>query len=181
MHGIVHAEFRDYATARLGMEGWAELLESAGSPGKLHLLSETYPDEELTALVAAMAERTGRPAGAVLEEFGSAIVPGLLRTYGTFVEPTWRTLEVVEHTEQVIHRTVRLQSPGTDPPRLRAERPDRDEVRVLYASPRRLCEFGRGIVAGVAAHFGERVSTDEPLCMHRGDPHCELVVRLERR
>jgi predicted hydrocarbon binding protein len=180
VHGIVHAELRDYVTARLGAPVWSELLVEAGVPGKVHLLSETYPDEELTALLTALSRATGDDPDDLLTDFGEACVPGLLRTYGTFLDPGWRTLDVVEHTERVIHRSVRLQLPGADPPRLRTVRPDADEVHVLYASPRRLCAFGVGVVRGLAAHFGESIEIDQSLCMHRGDAHCEIVVRPGR-
>lgn len=176
MHGIVHAELRDFAIKRVGAEGWSTALERAGVPGKVHLLSETYPDEELVALLGALVDATGEPLGAVLEQFGTASVPGLLRTYGSFLDGGWRTLDVVEHTERVIHRTVRLQHPGADPPRLRAERSSNDEVRILYASPRRLCAFGIGVVRGIADHYGERVEITQPTCMLRGDSHCEIAV-----
>lgn len=180
MHGIVHAELRDYVTARLGAPVWSELLEEAGVPGKVHLLSESYPDEELTALLTALSRVTAQPVGELLSDFGEACVPGLLRTYGTFLDTGWRTLDVVEHTEAVIHRTVRLQHPGADPPRLRTVRPDADVVHVVYASPRRLCAFGEGVVRGLAAHFGDSVEIEQPLCMLRGDSHCEIVVRAGR-
>jgi predicted hydrocarbon binding protein len=178
MHGIVHAELRDFATAWLGRDAWSETLSSAGVPGKVYLLSETYPDEEFVALLAALAEATGESPGVLLEQFGAASVPGLLRTYGTFVEPNWRTLDVVEHTEEVIHRTVRMQHAGADPPRLHSERAGPNEVRVLYDSPRRLCAFGVGVIRGIAAHYGEDVRVAQPLCMNQGDTRCEIMVTL---
>jgi hypothetical protein len=177
VHGIVHAELRDYATARIGAQRWSELLDEAGLGGKVYLLSETYPDEELTSLLQGLARATGETPDELLERFGAACVPGLLRTYGTFVDTSWRTIDVVEHTERVIHRTVRLQHPGADPPRLRTVRAGPDEVHVIYASPRRLCAFGVGVIRGLNHHFGDNVEVDQPLCMHRGDTHCEIVVK----
>jgi hypothetical protein len=176
VHGIVHAELRDFAIGRVGADGWSDALERAGVPGKVHLLSESYPDEELVALLGALVDATGEPPEVLLEEFGIASAPGLLRTYGSFLDPGWRTLDVIEHTERVIHRTVRLQHPGADPPRLRAERPAHDEVRILYASPRKLCAFGIGVVRGIAEHYSERVEIAQPTCMLRGDSHCEIAV-----
>lgn len=176
MHGIVHAELRDFAIGRVGAAGWSEALERAGVPGKVHLLSETYPDAELVALLGALAEATGESSGTLLEQFGTASVPGLIRTYGAFLDAGWRTLDVVEHTERVIHRTVRLQHPGADPPRLRTERPSYGEARIVYASPRRLCAFGIGVVRGIADHYGERVEIAQPTCMLRGDALCEISV-----
>jgi hypothetical protein len=177
VHGIVHAELRDYATARIGTEAWNALLSEEGLGGKVYLLSETYPDEELTALLGSLSRVTGESGDELLQQFGEACVPGLLRTYGTFVDTTWRTIDVVEHTERVIHRTVRLQHPGADPPRLRTVRAGLDEVHMIYASPRKLCAFGIGLINGLAVHYDDSVDIDQPLCMHRGDSHCEIVVR----
>jgi hypothetical protein len=176
MHGFIHAELRDFATSRLGTAAWREALVEAGIPRKIYLLSESYPDEELTAVLGALSRTSGEPVQALLEQFGAACVPGLLRTYGTFAHPAWRTLDLVENTEHVIHRTVRLQDRYADPPRLSTERLGPGEVRVLYASPRRLCAFGVGVIRGIAAHHEEHVEISRPLCMHNGDSHCEIAV-----
>jgi predicted hydrocarbon binding protein len=39
-----------------------------------------------------------------------------------------------------------------------------------------LCAVARGIVRGVAKHFGESVSITDRACMHRGDAECVIVV-----
>ena len=72
---------------------------------------------------------------------------------------------------------MRARNPGARPPELKAERTAPDEVVVTYASARRLCGFGKGIVRGLARHFGETVTLDEPSCMLRGDGECRLRVR----
>jgi Haem-NO-binding len=105
-------------------------------------------------------------------------VPGLLQTYRAFVKPTWRTLDLVAEVETYIHKAVRLREPDAAPPRLRATRTGPTQVVVHYDSPRRLCALPEGIVAGVAAHYGERVTVHQSTCMARGDPSCTLVVDL---
>jgi predicted hydrocarbon binding protein len=50
-------------------------------------------------------------------------------------------------------------------------------VLITYDSPRKLCAVARGIVRGVASHFGERIAIEGRRCMHRGDPHCLIAVR----
>jgi hypothetical protein len=75
--------------------------------------------------------------------------------YGPLLDSEWRTLDVIQHTEETIHRVVRMRQPGAAPPRLRVDRASPDEVAIHYDSPRRLCAVARGIVRGVAKHFGE--------------------------
>jgi predicted hydrocarbon binding protein len=95
------------------------------------------------------------------------------------VRPEWRTLEVIEHTEETIHRVVRMRTEGAKPPRLRAERTRPNEVVLTYDSPRKLCAVARGIVKGVAKQFKEMVTIDVRKCMHKGDPACVIVFRKE--
>ena len=179
MHGIIHVEFRDYAVGQIGEDGWSELLREARVDHATYRITETYPDDELTGLVLALARRTDRRVDAVLEDAGRFAARGLLTTYGSFVRPGWRTLDVVEHTETVIHRAVRMRDPGAEPPALEAQRRSPGEVVVLYRSARGLCALGRGIILGIADHHGEAVTVSETRCQHLGDPECEIVARLQ--
>jgi hypothetical protein len=116
----------------------------------------------------------------VTAEFGETLAPILLGLYQAFVDPAWRTLDLLMNTETVIHRTVRLRDPLAEPPALRVERVAPDEVHIQYTSSRRLCAIAEGLCRGVAAHYGERITVHQPRCMDRGDPACHLVVRLDR-
>jgi hypothetical protein len=48
--------------------------------------------------------------------------------YKHLIKPEWRTLGLLEHTEETIHHVVRLNKKGADPPALKCTRRDRDEV-----------------------------------------------------
>jgi len=49
-------------------------------------------------------------------------------------------------------------------------------VLIRYESPRRWCAFGRGLIAGVATHYGEQIHVVEDRCMLSGEPCCDLLV-----
>lgn len=177
MHGSLLHGFKQFVLAREGPAAWAAIADAADvSPW--FKATETYPDADLGALVATTAIRWGQPTSAVLEAFGAALVPTLLSLYSAFLDPTWRTLDVLINVESVIHRTVRLRDPKAEPPRLRPRRTANDEVVIEYDSQRRLCAMAAGICAGVAAHFHERITVEQATCMDRGDPVCSLRVRL---
>ncbi|MDP9384036.1 MAG: heme NO-binding domain-containing protein [Actinomycetota bacterium] len=177
MHGIVHSELRSFLVDRVGEHGWHELAAGAGIEDGAYRTTGTYPDEEITALVLAYSRRSRRRLGDILEEFGQTMAGDLLDTYAAFVRPEWRALDVIEHTEQAMHRAVRLHDPDAAPPRLRVERRGEDEVAVFYDSERRLCGFGVGVIRGIAERYGEPVTITQATCHHLGDPHCEIVVR----
>jgi predicted hydrocarbon binding protein len=181
VHGIVHAEFQEYVVERLGPGRWARSVERAGLTGKTYSPNASYPDEELLALVLAVSQDIDEPLDAVLTSFGRTIVPGLLATYAAFIDRRWGAAEVLEHVERVVHRTIRLQDPQATPPYLTAERRSDDEVVIRYTSPRRLCAFGKGLIHGVADHYGRRATIHDEACMHRGDEACVLRVALEPR
>ena len=105
------------------------------------------------------------------------IAPRLLEMSGSLVDPAWRTLDVLEHTEEAIHGVMQAQHSGARPPRLLATRPEEGLVVLEYSSARRLCSLAKGIARGMASHYGERITLAEPLCMHRGDPICRIEAR----
>jgi hypothetical protein len=130
--------------------------------------------------VKAANELTGVPIPDLLEAFGEALVPTYLTLYAALLKPEWRTLDVIEHTEETIHRVVRMRQPGAEPPRLHSQRTRPDEVVLRYDSPRRLCAVARGIGRGLAAHYGERLAISETTCMLKADPLCTISFRVGR-
>ena len=118
MHGIIFSELKKYVDSKLGGNAWNSLLTESGIGFKTYLGNKKYPDEEAVALVSTASRITGKPAGALLEDFGEFIVPDLMTVYGALIKPNWKTLDLIENTESVIHTTIRFQSPEAEPPQL---------------------------------------------------------------
>jgi predicted hydrocarbon binding protein len=134
-----------------------------------------YPDEEVTGIVAAIADRTGRTERAVEREFGESLVPELLDTFKAHVRDEWDTLDTLDELE-AIYESIEQGSDDTSPPDVTTGR-DGDTATVVYRSDRGLCAMAEGIVHGVAAAKGETVAVEQPVCVHDGDDRCELSVR----
>jgi predicted hydrocarbon binding protein len=100
-----------------------------------------------------------------------------MNMYKHLIPGDWKTLDVIEKTEETIHHVVRVQTPGAKPPVLRTVRRSEDEVVLIYGSPRKLCALAIGIARGVAKQFNETIEVTQTKCMHNGAPHCELVFR----
>jgi hypothetical protein len=177
MHGIIHLELQNFVVGNYGAEAWRTLLERAGLTNQIFTPLNTYPDEQIVGLVQAAEALTGLSAIVLLEAFGEFLVPRYLALYGKLLKPEWRTLDVIEHTEQTIHRVVRLREPGALPPRLRTERTSPNEVVLTYDSARKLCPVARGIARGLAKQFKETLTIEDVRCMHRGDATCILRFR----
>jgi predicted hydrocarbon binding protein len=177
MHGTIFVELEKYVTSKLGAEAWTTLKEQAGVQRDHYEALEIYPDAEVGALVQTASTITGLPAQTLLEDFGAFIAPDLLEMYWAVVRPEWRTLDLLENTETAIHEVVRISQKGATPPYLRAQRTAPNEVTIIYTSPRKLCAIAKGIVRGVANHYGETFSIKETTCMLQGGSQCTLQVQ----
>lgn len=178
MHGSIFAELQKYVTAKLGAEAWKALLRESGVPTRVYLPIREYPDQELVALVNTAHRLTGVPVPELLQDYGEFIAPDLVKMYKAYIRPEWRTLDLIQHTEEQIHTRVRVDHRGAAPPYLTADRVGPDEVMVHYTSERKLCAVAVGIAHGIAKYFGEAVNVTQLTCMHRGDASCELSVKL---
>jgi predicted hydrocarbon binding protein len=178
MHGVIFLELRKYVSARLSDKAWDELLTRSGVDSQIYLAVREYPDSDARKLIETACAMTGKSVSDLLEDFGQFIVPDLLQFYGSQGDASWRTLDVIENTEETIHKLVRRRNPGARPPELRCERTSPSEVVVRYTSSRRMCGLAKGICRGLAAHFKERVEISEATCMLAGAPECRISVRL---
>jgi predicted Ser/Thr protein kinase len=176
MHGLIFVQLQRFAQKQGSITSWEALLQEARLPSKGYSPARAYPDEEMLALVAAAGRLLNIPAGAVLEAFGEFVAPELIRLYGKLIKPEWKTLDLIENTEQLIHAAVRVGNPGAEPPVLTCVRSTPDELQMVYSSGRQLCCVAKGIVKGVARHYGETIHIAEDACMLKGDPYCALHV-----
>ena len=177
MHGLIFFYLQKFAdVAAAGSTSWKGIRSSVTTTASKFLPSGTYPDADAVAILSTIAETTGRPLPSILEEFGEFLAPHLVKVAGTVIDPTWRTLDLIEHTESIIHTMVRKTNPGAAPPVLETVRQSPDELHLVYSSARRLCPLAVGLMRGIAAHYGESIRIEEPSCLLRGDPFCSFVI-----
>ena len=119
--GMIMNQFQRFVVSRFGREAWPALTKRADVPlgNELLPMGQTYPDSHLFGLVPVASEVTGIPVAILLEEFGVFLAPSLLRIYQPLIPSQWKTLDLVENTEAVIHRVVRQRNPEAAPPELR--------------------------------------------------------------
>lgn len=177
MHGTIFFELKKYMERHYGENAWREVLNAAGLMHRNYDVMSDYPDTEALTLVGTASRILGKPVSAILEDFGEFIAPDLLHMYGGAVNSSWKTLDVIEHTEQQIHRVVRLNNPSAKPPELKVNRTSEDSVEIDYTSARKMCSVAKGIVRGLARHFNEEFTLSEETCMLKGDGACRIVIQ----
>ncbi len=178
MHGLIFFYIQKFAdTAAHGAASRTTTRPSVAIGDARYLPAGVYPDAEAVRLLQALAESTGRSLPETIEQFGRFLAPHLVKVAGRHVDPAWRSLDLIEHTEAIIHAMIRTANPGAQPPVLEAVRPALDELHLVYSSERQLCSLARGLIHGIADHYHETIELDEPSCMHRGDPFCSFTIR----
>jgi predicted hydrocarbon binding protein len=179
MHGIILAELKSFVDATFGEGVWRQLLAASQLGSQSYDAGHHYSDDHVRKIVASASDRTGLPIQTILEDFGEFIAPQLLAMYPSLISPEWKTLEVIEHTEETIHTLVRSQYANAIPPYLRVHRTGPEEIVVFYDSPRKLCFIAKGIIKGLAKHFDETIRVMEQRCMLTGAPDCTLLLARE--
>lgn len=177
MHGIIFVELQKFVAERLGTAAWDDVLLAALPKPHHYYRGNHYPDQEFADLLAAAASIAKVDLPDFGQQFGEFIAPDLMSMYAISIDSSWRTLEMIENTDVVIHTIVRRSNPGASPPRLVVERIGPNEIVLRYDSHRKMCYFAKGIALGVAKHFGERITIAESMCMLKGASHCEITFK----
>lgn len=155
MHGIIFNQLFKFVREHHGFEELNGIMEDSGLKGKFYDATRSHPDGEILAIVNAACKRLNTNKDEVLEGFGQFLVPALMKTYSSFLLPSWRTIDLLSNIETTMHRTVRLSQPEAAPPELLVERINKKEVNIKYYSKRKMHSLGVGLIKGIANHFNE--------------------------
>ncbi len=181
MYGVMFGFLKEYVVKNHGGdETWRSLLAAAGqSAYKIYFPTKDYPDEEIVALARAASEALSLPIADVLEDFGAYVGPRLIEFYHPYIDGHDQdTFSVVPYAGGYIHDQIHLHNPDRKPPELSAEVLDaeRTAMEVQYKSQRMMCAVVRGVLRGLAEHFGENLHIHETQCMHSGAERCKFMV-----
>ncbi len=169
-------KFADHSTANVPPQAAADL-RSRIEQTATYLPDGSCPESVATGLLEAVALANGEPVEQTQARFGGWVASHLIRVAGGLVEGSWGTLEILEHADDLIRSLARDERISEAPPVHEAVRISPTELHLVYYSQRKLCGVAKGIMHGVAAHFGETIQVDETACMHRGAPFCSFVIR----
>lgn len=180
VHGIIFFYIQKFAEeAFASTTSWGRLRSTVTTSSEKYLPSGVYPDADAVHLLESISQSAGKSLPRILEQFGEFLAPHLVKVAGKYISPSWKTLDLIENTESIIHAMVRSQNPGAAPPVLETVRPATDELHLIYSSRRQLCPLAMGLIRGLSRHYGETVSIEETSCMHRNDPFCVFVLQVQ--
>src|ERR1019366_8764573 len=119
MHGIILSEMKSFVDTKFGEGVWRELLADSQLSSQSYDAGHHYSDDHIRKIVKSASHRTTLQIDTILEDFGEFIAPHLLSMYPSLISAEWKTLKVIEHTEETIHTLVRSIYPDAYPPYLR--------------------------------------------------------------
>lgn len=177
VHGSIFYLLKKFIENNYGREMWVTINKEAGTYLTTYDVHENYPASEMFAIVNASQKYTGLSENDTIEKFGQYLVPDLLAIYKSNVDPSWKTFEMLENTESVMHKAVRSDSSKAEPPVLSVSKVNDKLLIIDYYSKRKMASLAIGIIKGIAAFYNE---TDVVKVVPITNPNDERVqIRVE--
>lgn len=154
VHGSIFFLLKKFIDHTQGPGSWNKYLSEHNLSDDF-AITDNYPIEEIGAILQSASTHTGKSVHQLLEEFGIYMVPDLFHLYASYLQPEWKTFDVVMYTESVMHGAVRKLNSTAHPPILNVTRVSDKLLMVDYFSKRRLGALAVGIIKGIAIYFKE--------------------------
>ena len=155
VHGSIFFLLRKFVIHSFSIEHWNKMLNTSDLSGEVFDIIKNYPLENLNSLIDSASQMSGIAPHELKEKFGEYMVPDLFVMYHQYLNPNWRTFEVLENTEKVMHGAVRSMNNSANPPVLHVNRVNDKLIIIDYHSKRRMGSLAIGIIKGIALFYNE--------------------------
>lgn len=181
MKGSIFSCLQEMVEERHGIRVWNALLQVANPPnGGAWVSCESYPDEQLYALVDAMTTMFNLDKAVLLKEFGQYLFPRLHGGMPVRLPADTSLFDFLELLDNLIHFETRKVDPGARPPRITLVSRSQDVMVLRYESERSLAELACGLIEGAGKLFAEPVSASHELADDDEYPWVRLIVTRRR-
>lgn len=155
VHGSIFFLLRKFVISTYDESMWLQLNVDAHTEGQDFMMTESYPLKMMNDLIGAASRRSKIPVEDLKKGFGEFLVPDLFQLYKSFIEPSWRTFELLEYTEGIMHNNVRKLNSTAAPPILQVTKINTDTLMINYYSKRKMGSLAIGIITGIAKYYKE--------------------------
>lgn len=177
MHGSMFVFFKQFIEETFSSSLWLELNKKANTNHSTYQIHNSYPSNIFYSLLQTAANLTNHSENELKEEFGEYLVPKLLSLYKSYINPAWKTFELLENTELVMHKAVRREELQAKPPILNVSKVAVNLLIIDYYSKRRMASLAVGIIKGIAKFYNEQ---EKVRVILKADPDDERVqIRIE--
>jgi hypothetical protein len=119
-----------YARSLVGDEGWLGVLSGSG------LDEDRTFDDQIEAIVRALARRSGRFQRQIYQDLGARMAPALLEKNRDLIDPAWRTIDILENIRQSAYEMTYDQVDPERPTQFKIHRQSGDEIILIFFTPR---------------------------------------------
>jgi hypothetical protein len=175
MKGILLNVVEDVVTEAMSPDAWDDVIDAAGVDGSYTSLA-TYPDAELTAIVAAIAAAADLSTEDTLTLAGRLGFKHLARRVPHVLDEIDGWQQLVCSLDDIIHPEVRKIYPDAEVPGFATTDID-GGLRVVYTSRRQLCALAEGLIVGGGEWYGRDLEVTHERCVRNGDSDCTMVVQ----
>lgn len=156
IHGSIFVLLKNFVEQNYNKEAWLKLILEAKVERTVYDQRANYPVKEMHSLITQASQLAGISENELTETFGQYLVPDLLKTYQKYVDPSWKTYEMLAYTEHIMHKAVRKEESEAQPPVLSVSRVHDKLLIIDYYSERKLGYLAIGIIKGIAIHYNEQ-------------------------
>ena len=182
MQGLIFVTWEKYLAERFSETLLKEYRKAIGETAATSpLVSRTYSDDILLAGVNAASKLTSMPLDTLLWEYGRYfMINGLTSHLCAYLLTKVRNGRDLLLMMRKAHAQMRRLSDGLTPPvfEFQTISSSRNDLSLIYDSPRHLCAVLWGAIEGAAQRYGQRVQVVEVSCMKRGAPVCRFDLHF---
>ena len=178
MKGIIFTEFLELVETKFGYGVANALLEGCDLPsGGAYTAVGTYDHVEVLTLVGQLQKLTGTPASDLLEAYGEYLFPTLASQMKSMSLSFDGSLELLCSIESIIHKEVLKLYPDAELPSFDIEKINPQEILMEYRSCRPFAHLAKGLIAGCATYYEEKLSVSMKHLNTDTDFHTLISVR----
>lgn len=155
VHGSIFFLLQKFVESNYGKDSWVKLNQTAQTGQQRYDMHENYSLSQMNSIISAAANLTGLSENNLKEKFGEHLVPDLLNIYKSYLNPAWKTFNLLENAEHVMHMAVRQQERKANPPVLNVTRVSDKLLIIDYYSKRKMANLAIGIIRGIAKYYNE--------------------------
>ncbi|VUD46985.1 hypothetical protein TDB9533_00934 [Thalassocella blandensis] len=177
MKGAVFIALNDMIERDYGIDVWERVLADVTPESQgIYVSAESYADQELADLVAAISQQLDLPQDQVLRTFGEYLFGALNAKFPIFTNIHQHIFSFLVSIQGVIHKEVNKLYHDASLPKISCNLIEKNVLDMHYSSPRKLCYLAEGLIYGAAKEFNSEISITQIKCCHQNDDECILRI-----
>lgn len=177
MKGIIFNVLEEYINVHLGADVYEDILDELNLDG-VYVGPGTYSNDDFLKIVTLASEKAKMDLNIVVKDFGTFTFNVLHQKFPIFMEPYSKAKDFILTIHGVIHVEVKKLYQDSELPDLFYEDISKNELKIDYHSPKKLCLFMEGLLDGVKVLYDEDFTYEQEQCCHKDNDFCRFKLKF---